>query len=156
MSATNGQLLLCVEDELYRRYLERECTCAGLAYVAVGNEQMIQAIAERPSGTLLLQSESAEQNLIEASGKLKRLFGEDVRRRAAVVGLPDGRRGRLGGGRLLHYPVEFQEVQRPRRPRRHRPRVLPSTTRAWFTATSCRRCATRAIRSSRRSTAPRG
>jgi DNA-binding response OmpR family regulator len=112
MSASNGQLLLCVEDELYRRYLERECTRAGLAYVAVGNEQMIQAIAERPSGTLLLQSESAEQNLIEASGKLKRLFGEDVR---VVLLSSDYLTEEEAGSAVdafLHYPVEFQEVQR--------------------------------------------
>src|SRR5262249_31063526 len=110
--ANNGQLLLCVEDALYRRYLEQECAAAGLAYVSVAHEELAQAIAERPSGTLLLQSESAERNLIELSGRLKRLFGEEVR---VVLLSADYVTEEEAGSSVdvcLQYPVEFSAVQR--------------------------------------------
>jgi hypothetical protein len=79
MPTAQGPLLLCIEDNLYRRYLEEECAAVGTCFLSVGHAELAQAIAERPSGVLLLQSESAEQGAIELSARLKRLFGEDMR-----------------------------------------------------------------------------
>ena len=71
MAVSNGDLVLCVEDELYRTYLEQAFAGAGTPCTSVAVEDLAQTIAESPSGILLLQSDTAEQNLIELSSRLK-------------------------------------------------------------------------------------
>ena len=60
-----GNLVLCVEDELYRTYLEQAFAGTGTPCTSVAAENLAQTISESPTGILLLQSETAEQNLIE-------------------------------------------------------------------------------------------
>ncbi len=69
MAATNGKLVLCVEDELYRSYLEQEFAGAGTPCTSVAVENLAQTISESPSGILLLQSDTDEQNIIELSSR---------------------------------------------------------------------------------------
>ena len=78
MAAADDHLLLCVEDDLYRTYLEQEFADAGSPCTSVSAEDLAQVIVENPLGILVLQSESAEQRAIELSGRLKRLFGEAI------------------------------------------------------------------------------
>ena len=74
MTAVLRNLVLCVEHPVYRRYLEEELAAAGLSFTSADREELPARIAENPCGVLLLQSEDAEQYLIDLSSKLKRLF----------------------------------------------------------------------------------
>ena len=78
-NGANDRVVLCVEDRLYRQYLENAFAGGGAQIASVEKEAIAEEIAEDPSGVLLLQSDSAEYNLIELSSRLKRLFGDDVR-----------------------------------------------------------------------------
>lgn len=112
MPPANGNLLLCIEDELYRRYLEEEFAGAGLRPTTVAAEDLARAIAEDPSGVLLLQSETAEQGLIEMSSRLKRLFGEEIR---VLLLSADYLTGEEAGGAadaFVQYPAPVAEVRR--------------------------------------------
>lgn len=110
MAGTLRNLILCVEQPLYRRYLEEEFTARGLSFVSVSLEELTPRIAENPSGVLVLQSDESEHNLLGLSSKLKRLFGEEIR---VLLLSSDYQIGEEAGGAVdafLHFPVPFEEV----------------------------------------------
>ena len=110
MAATNGNLVLCVEDELYRTYLEQAFAGAGTPCTSVAVENLAQTISESPSGILLLQSETSEQNLIELSSRLKRLFGQEI---CVLLLSADYLTGEEAGSSVdafLQFPVGIDEV----------------------------------------------
>jgi DNA-binding response OmpR family regulator len=111
MPPTNGKLVLCVEDELYRAYLEQELAGAGTPCLSVAREDLAQTIAEDPACTLLLQSEADEQGTIELSARLRRLFGQEIR---VLLLSADYRTGEAAGASVdafLQYPASFDEVR---------------------------------------------
>ena len=68
MPPAADSLVLCVEDELYRGYLEQEFAGTGAACASVALADLAQAITEHPSGILLLQSESDDLNIRSSRG----------------------------------------------------------------------------------------
>ena len=75
-------------------------------------EDLAQAIAEDPTGLLLLQSETAEQGVIELAGRLKRLFGEEIR---VLLLSADYQTAEEAGGAadaFVQYPAAAEEVRR--------------------------------------------
>ena len=78
MKTTTNNLILCIENPLYRKYLEKEFAVAEVEVTSTDREGLAQAIAEHSAKLLLLQSDTAEHSLIELSSKLKRLFGQDM------------------------------------------------------------------------------
>ncbi len=154
MAATNGNLVLCVEDELYRSYLEQAFAGAGTPCTSVAAENLAQTIAESPTGILLLQSDTAEQNLIELSSRLKRLFGDEIRVLLLSADYLTGEEAGASVDAFLQYPIGFDELRGPSRLcATPAGASCSSTTPSWSTTTLCRRCASRAIRFSRGSTA---
>jgi len=111
MAATNGNLVLCVEDELYRSYLKQAFAGAGTPCTSVAAEDLAQTIAESPTGILLLQSDTAEQNLIELSSRLKRLFGEEIRVLLLSADYLTGEEAGASVDAFLHYPIGFDELR---------------------------------------------
>lgn len=111
MSAALRNLVLCVEQPLYRRYLEEEFAVAGLPFTSVGREDLAAHIAEKPSGVLLLQSEAAEQNLLELSSKLKRLFGDEIRVLVLSSDYLSSEEASGSADAFLHFPAPFEEVE---------------------------------------------
>lgn len=105
-------VMLCMEDELYRLYLEQALPAGGLSCTVVPAEDLAAAIAERQSGTLLLQSDTAEQSLIETSSRLKRLFGDELR---VVLLSSDYQVGSEAGSAVdafVHYPVDVADLRK--------------------------------------------
>jgi DNA-binding response OmpR family regulator len=111
MAVANGHLVLCVEDEIYRGYLEQEFAGAGSPCASVAPDNLAQTIAENPSGVLLLQSESAEQSTIELSARLKRLFGQDIRVLLLSADYLTEEAAGASVDSFLQYPASFTEVQ---------------------------------------------
>jgi DNA-binding response OmpR family regulator len=111
MASTNSKLVLCVEDELYRSYLEQEFSGAGTPYRSVSPEDLAQTIAENPAGILLLQSETDEQGTVELSGRLKRLFGEEIRVLLLSADYLTADAAGASVDAFLQYPVSFDEIR---------------------------------------------
>lgn len=106
-----NDIVLCLEDALYRRYLEEAFAEAAITITSVPREDLALTIAERPAGALLLQSSSAEHGLIELSSKLKRLFGDEIR---TVLLSADYRTAEEAGNAVdafLQYPAPFDAVR---------------------------------------------
>src|SRR5271165_5871552 len=110
MAVTDGNLVLCVEDDLYRRYLEYAFAGAGTRCVSVAAENLAETIAESPSGVLLLQSDTAEQGLIELSSRLKRLFGDDIRVLLLSADYLTGAEAGAAVDAFLQYPAGIDEL----------------------------------------------
>lgn len=111
MTSANGHIVLCIENLLYRQYLEEEFAHTQATVIAVEKEYIAQAFAEHPVRTVLLQSDTAEAGLIELSAKLKRLFGDDVH---TVLLSSDYRTAEEVGTAadvFVQYPAPFAEVQ---------------------------------------------
>src|SRR5713101_7055441 len=70
MITPNGNVILCIENPLYRQYMEAEFANAAVLVTSVARVDLIQAIAEHPGSVLLLQSDTAEYGLIELSSRL--------------------------------------------------------------------------------------
>ncbi len=108
---TSSEIVLCLEDTLYRRYLEQSFADAAMPIASVQPEDLAQTIAERLPGVLLLQSNSAELGLIELSSKLKRLLGDDI---CTVLLSADYLTAEEAGNAVdvfLQYPAPFDAVR---------------------------------------------
>lgn len=111
MTSANGNVILCIENPLYRQYMEEEFATAEVAVTSVAKTDLAQAIAENTAGVLLLQSDTAEYSLIELSSKLKRLFGETLH---TLLFSADYRTVDEAGTAVdifLQYPTPFTQVQ---------------------------------------------
>lgn len=71
------KLLFCLEDPEYRDYVASQFRLGDDAFVDY--DKFVFQVAENPQGILVLQSETHENDLIEISKKLKRLFSESIR-----------------------------------------------------------------------------
>jgi DNA-binding response OmpR family regulator len=111
MPSTNGRLVLCLEDELYRSFLDQEFAGVGTSCASVAPADLSQTIAENPSGILLLQSESDEQGAIELSSRLKRLFGEEMRILLLSADYLTEEEAGASVDAFLQYPAPFEEVR---------------------------------------------
>lgn len=103
-------MLLCIENAIYRRYLEHEFTAMGTPFTSVDKEQLGTVIAESPNGLLLLQSESFEYGLIDLSARLKRIFGDDIK---VLLLSADYRTSEDAGHSVdafLQFPASIDEV----------------------------------------------
>lgn len=111
MTSANGNVILCIENPLYRQYMAEEFATANVAVTSVAKADLAQAIAENPAGVLLLQSDTAEYSLIELSSKLKRLFGETLH---TLLFSADYRTADEAGTAVdlfLQYPTPFEHVR---------------------------------------------
>jgi DNA-binding response OmpR family regulator len=111
MTTPNGNVMLCIEDPLYRQYMEKEFSHADVTITTVDKADLVQAIAEHPAGVLVLQSETAEYDLIALSSKLKYLFGEAI---YTLLLSADYRTADAAGTAVdafLQYPAPFEQVQ---------------------------------------------
>ena len=111
MTTLSGNVILCIEDPLYRQYLEEEFTNAGVTVTSVDKADLAQAVAERPAGVLLLQSETAEYGLIELSSKLKRIFGEAIHTLLLSADYLTADEAGTAVDAFLQYPAPFEQVQ---------------------------------------------
>ena len=112
MNSTKGPTgtLLCIENPIYRRYLEHELAAMGTSFRSVDTEELATVIAESPNGLLLLQSESFEYGLIDLSARLKRIFGDEIR---VLLLSSDYRTGEDAGHSVdafLQHPASIGEV----------------------------------------------
>src|SRR5215831_14022241 len=111
MSAPHGNLLLCVENPLYRQYLEEEFADVGVTVTSVEQAELAQAVAEHPGGVLLLQSDAAEYGLIELSSKLKRIFGDAIHTLLLSADYLTADEAGTAVDAFLQYPAPFQQVR---------------------------------------------
>ena len=111
MTTPNGNVILCIEDPLYRQYMEAEFTNADMPVASVDQADLAQALAEHPAGVLLLQSDTAEYGLIELSSKLKRLFGEAIHTLLLSADYLTADAAGTAVDAFLQYPAPFAQVQ---------------------------------------------
>lgn len=112
-SAPSGEalpIILHIENELYRRFLESRLDDSGRSCQFVEIGALAGAISQVSEGILVLQSDSDEQELIEIAARLKRLFGDKLRilllsadhlTAAAAKGVVDA---------FVHYPVSVSNL----------------------------------------------
>ena len=74
--ATNQKLVICIENLLFRSYLEEHFkdTTDNKA-IFINKDAIANSIAENENVVLILQSESEEFRLVEIASRLKRVFG---------------------------------------------------------------------------------
>jgi DNA-binding response OmpR family regulator len=111
MTTSNGNVILCIEDALYRQYMEEEFNNAAVTVTSVATADLVQAIAEHPAGVLLLQSDTAEYDLIALSSKLKRFFGEAIHTLLFSADYRTANEAGTAVDAFLQYPVPFEQVQ---------------------------------------------
>lgn len=91
--------------------MEEEFTKVQATVMAVEKEDLPKALDEHPVRVLLLQSDAAEDALIELSARLKRLFGDEMR---ILLFSADYRTTVEAGTAVdafLQYPAPFSQVQ---------------------------------------------
>jgi len=103
-------IILYIENELYRRFLEMRLGEVGRNCQFVDLGALAGAISQVSDGVLILQSDTDEHELIEIAARLKRLFGDKLRilllsadhlTAAAAKGVVDA---------FVHYPVSVPEL----------------------------------------------
>ena len=110
MKTGTENIVICVEHSLYRRYLDEAFEDAGISVRSIDQTEIAQAISEKPSSVLVLQSDSDEHALIELSSRLKRLFEDEIR---ILLMSANHRTAEESGNSIdlfLQYPVAFEEV----------------------------------------------
>tara|TARA_B110000444_G_scaffold261479_1_gene314037 strand:- start:1344 stop:3350 length:2007 start_codon:yes stop_codon:yes gene_type:complete len=78
--ATNQKLVICIENILFRSYLENHFKdTADNNAIFINKDAIANSIAENENVVLILQSESEEFRLVEIASRLKRVFGSEVK-----------------------------------------------------------------------------
>ena len=78
--ATNQKLVICIENLLFRSYLENHFKdTADNNAIFINKDAIANSIAENENVVLILQSESEEFRLVEIASRLKRVFGSEVK-----------------------------------------------------------------------------
>ena len=111
MKTANNRVILCIENPLYRQYLEEEFAAAGVTTTSTERADLAQAIAEHPAKMLLLQSDTAEYALIELSSRLRRLFGQDIQTLLFSADYLTAEEAGTTVDAFLQYPAHFDQVQ---------------------------------------------
>lgn len=75
----NKKVLLCIENKLYERLLNDSLEKNGFDYINVEFEKLAPTVAENQKGTLILQSDTKEYELIEICKRLKRIFIDEIK-----------------------------------------------------------------------------
>lgn len=111
-SAEGLPIILYIENELYRRFLEPRLGGDGRQCHFVDLGALAGAISQVSEGVLVLQSDKDEHELIEIAARLKRLFGDKLRilllsadhmTAVAAKGVVDA---------FVHYPIGVPELLR--------------------------------------------
>ncbi len=74
----NKNVLLCIENKLYEKYLIEELKENNYNYIDIDFDKLAPTVAENQRGTLILQSDSKEYELIEICKRLKRIFIDEL------------------------------------------------------------------------------
>ncbi len=75
----NKKILLCIENKLYEQYLNDKLKENNFDYINVDFDKLAPTVAENQRGTLVLQSDSNEYELIEICKRLKRIFIDEIK-----------------------------------------------------------------------------
>jgi DNA-binding response OmpR family regulator len=103
-------VLLCLENELYATYLKTCLQDQDFDFELIAKNHIVTKVSENPKTTLVLQSDTNEQELINVAFRLKRLFQTDLRilflsldyaLASDVVGICDG---------FLQFPVAGEDL----------------------------------------------
>jgi DNA-binding response OmpR family regulator len=109
--ALPNSLMLCIEDPLYRLYLEEELTERGVPFTSVARGTLSQTVVENHQGVLILQTETDEPEAIEFVGRVKRLFSEEF---VVILLSADSRTEEEAGNSVdgfLQYPTSWDTIQ---------------------------------------------
>lgn len=107
---TEANVVACLENPLYRQYIEEEFQAAKRDLRSVGKEDLAEALAEKGTGVLLLQSDSAEPSMIVLSSKIKRLFGDDFSMLMLSADYRTVEEVGTSVDAFLQYPAAFKEI----------------------------------------------
>jgi hypothetical protein len=103
-------VLLCLENDLYSTYLKTCLQDQDFDFELIAKNHIVTKVSENPKTTLVLQSDTNEQELINVAFRLKRLFQTDLRilflsldyaLAPDVVGICDG---------FLQFPVAGEDL----------------------------------------------
>lgn len=103
-------LILHIQNDFYRRFLESRLAGEGRTCQFVDLATLAGAISQVSDAVLVLQSDADEQELIEIAARLKRLFGDKLR---IVLLSADHLTAALANGvadAFLHFPVDVSEL----------------------------------------------
>ena len=103
--APSPKILFCIEDPLYRGYLEPQVVSGDDAFVAY--EQFPFRVAEDPQGILVLQSDNREFDLLEMCKRLKRLFSDAIKIVLLSSDYKTYEYAHTIVDSFLHFPVSF-------------------------------------------------
>ena len=105
--ATNQKLVLCIENVLFRSYLENHFKeSLGENAIFIDKDAIANSIAENQNVVLILQSESEEFRLVEIASRLKRVFGSEVKIIFLSLDYKIGEEVSTIVDRFLQFPIE--------------------------------------------------
>ena len=111
MNTNTDNIVICIENSIYRRYLEDAFGAAGIVARFVVQHELAYVIAEQPPNFLILQADRDERELIELSSRLKRLFADEIR---ILLMSANHRTAHEPGNSVdlfVQYPTSFEELR---------------------------------------------
>jgi DNA-binding response OmpR family regulator len=107
-----ARTILSIEDPLYRRYLEIELAGEhGASVVSVGLDRLPEAVAEDPESVLLLQSDTAEPEILEVARRFRRVFADKIRILILSADYATEEEAISSADSFLHYPASATQVR---------------------------------------------
>lgn len=105
--AANQKLVLCIENVLFRSYLENHIQeSLSENAIFIDKDAIANSIAENQNVVLILQSESEEFRLVEIASRLKRVFGSEVKIIFLSLDYKIGEEVSTIVDRFLQFPIE--------------------------------------------------
>tara|TARA_Y100001934_G_scaffold131765_1_gene159820 strand:- start:3341 stop:5347 length:2007 start_codon:yes stop_codon:yes gene_type:complete len=105
--ATNQKLVLCIENVLFRSYLEKHFQeSLSENAIFIDKDAIANSIAENQNVVLILQSETEEFRLVEIASRLKRVFGSEVKIIFLSLDYKIGEEVSTIVDRFLQFPIE--------------------------------------------------
>ena len=108
--ATDQKLYFCVENPLFKKYLETTSAYDDEDIVFIEKEKLPELLAENQSTILVLQSDQSEIETIELSSRLKRVFGKALK----IIYLSCDYKIKDDVGRIadlfLEFPISVEEI----------------------------------------------
>jgi len=105
------QIYLCIENGLFRQFLESFFLSHNYEYILSSKEKIYKIVGNLKNGILLLQSDSDEFEIIELTKKLKRVYGHELKTIFFSTDYKLFEEIENLADKTVQWPIEFEELE---------------------------------------------
>jgi len=105
------QIYLCIENGLFRQFLESFFLSHNYEYILSSKEKIYKIVGNLKNGILLLQSDSDEFEIIELTKKLKRVYGHELKTIFFSTDYKLFEEIENLADKTVQWPIDFEELE---------------------------------------------